>query len=114
MKFKKGTPTLPAWRANFFKKVAIYTLGMLPSAWQRAISRVYTRIFEWPVSRIMIRPYCKYHYCDPNYLDQFKPPVGKTSINLFRIFSFAVLKKSRQQKAKSCGPVKVNCAIAAP
>jgi phosphatidylserine decarboxylase len=99
-KFKKGTPTLPAWRANFFKKAAIYTLGMLPSAWQRAISRVYTRIFEWPVSRIMIRPYCKYHYCDPNYLDQFKPPVGKNEYQSFQDFFIRRFKEVPPAKGK--------------
>lgn len=77
---------LKPWKAKTFEYMAVNMLGNLPSPLQRGISKAYANFFNQPVSKHVIKPYCKANYNKKNYLDQFQPPEGKDTYTCFQDF----------------------------
>lgn len=71
---------------NFYRYLSLHVWGALPAILQRAISAWYARIYEHPLSRHIIAPYCKAHYKDERYLQQFEPASGKEGYRTFQDF----------------------------
>ena len=78
--------SISAWLAQFYQFMSIHLWGNLPSPLQRRISKVYSTLYHQALSRYFIKPYCRLHYRDPDYLDQFVPPEGKSSYENFQDF----------------------------
>ncbi len=78
--------------------------GSLPSQFQRLISKVYAKIFNLKISRHLIKPFCKLHYEEANYLDQFTPPFGKTEYQNFQDFFVRQFKELPKVKSKHIWP----------
>lgn len=77
---------LKPWRAKTFEYMAVSVLGGLPSPVQRGISKTYSKIFNHPISRHIIKPYCKFTYQQEDYLELFQPPKGKAEYATFQDF----------------------------
>ena len=77
---------IPKWRARLYQFFSAGIWGFLPSSWQRQFSAFYAKVYDKPFSRRLIKPYTRYYYRDPNYLDHFLPPEGKQSFNSFQDF----------------------------
>ena len=92
-KYKRSQPKLPEWQAKWYEKLAVFFLGALPAVWQRNISRWYAQIFTTRFSKYFIAPFCWFHFSDPNYLKQFKPPNGKEDYECFQDFFTRVFKE---------------------
>ena len=75
-----------SWWVKLWHYLSIQAWGKLPAAQQRSISASYARIYDQAWSRYLIRPYCWWHYPEKNYLDQFKPPLGKATFDTFQDF----------------------------
>lgn len=71
---------------NFYRFLSLYVWGALPPIVQRAISAWYARIYDHPLSRHIIAPYCKAHYKDERYLQQFSPASGDKEYKNFQDF----------------------------
>lgn len=56
-------------------------------------SKIYASVYNQGFSKIIIKPYCKVHYNDPLYLDQFKPASGAVSYQSFQDFFTRVYKQ---------------------
>ncbi|WP_353779496.1 phosphatidylserine decarboxylase [Winogradskyella sp. 3972H.M.0a.05] len=90
--------------AAFYKYLSVKIWGNIPSPIQRKLSKIYTKIYDTPLSKQFIKPYCKFHYNDPNYLDQFKPPNGKTRYESFQDFFIRQLKEVPLTRSFSVWP----------
>ncbi|MEZ2416158.1 phosphatidylserine decarboxylase [Muriicola sp. E247] len=77
---------IPKWRSDLYQFMSAGVWGYLPGNWQRGFSAFYARIYELPISRKLIKPYIRYYYRSPDYLDNFLPPKGKTSYSSFQDF----------------------------
>lgn len=99
-KYKKAFPAPPVWRARLYERVLLFLFGLMPAGWQRGLSRLYTHMFYWPASRILIKPFCRYHFADPHYLNQFKPPEGKEKFESFQDFFTRALKEPPMPQAE--------------
>ena len=67
--------------------------GVLPSPLQRGISSVYANVYNKKWTKHIIKPYCKAHYSDPNYIEQFKSArTGKDTFESFQDFFTRVYK----------------------
>ena len=86
-------PAISEQRANWYQYLSLKVWGMLPSAVQRNISKVYSNVYNQAFSKHFIKPYCKLHYADPNYIDQFKPPHGKGNFETFQDFFIRYFKE---------------------
>ncbi|MEM7550580.1 MAG: phosphatidylserine decarboxylase [Bacteroidota bacterium] len=82
-----------SFKHSIYRFLSLNVWGSLPAWLQKGISWFYTRIYEKPFSKHFIRPYCKIHYPDPNYLDQFKPPKNKSDFQNFQDFFIREFKK---------------------
>ncbi|MEQ9426116.1 MAG: phosphatidylserine decarboxylase [Cyclobacteriaceae bacterium] len=71
---------------SFYRFLSIDVWGGLPAVFQREISRLYTSIYSTSWSRLIIEPYCRHHYTDPDYLKQFKPASGASTYQNFQDF----------------------------
>ncbi len=60
--------------------------GAMPGVAQRGVSKVYAAVYNRKWSKHIIKPYCKAHYSDPKYLDQFVPASGKANYESFQDF----------------------------
>lgn len=74
------------WWTNLWHRLSIEWWGNLPAERQRAISANYASVYDKNWSRHLIGIYCRWHYPDPNYLQQFKPPNGKAEFETFQDF----------------------------
>ncbi|GAA4278097.1 hypothetical protein GCM10022259_28220 [Aquimarina mytili] len=72
--------------ASLYEFFSLKIWGSLPSQFQRLISKIYAKVFNLRISKHLIKPYCKIHYKEVNYLDQFTPPSGKTEYHTFQDF----------------------------
>ncbi|NER13731.1 phosphatidylserine decarboxylase [Leptobacterium flavescens] len=77
---------VPQWRAYLYTFFSVKLWGNLPSPFQRSISKKYSSLFDSRFSRRIIKAYVRFHYKDPDYLDKFKPPNGKTAYESFQDF----------------------------
>lgn len=77
---------VPSWRAYLYTFISVKIWGNLPSPIQRRISKKYSALFHHNLSRHLIRNYVRLNYSNPNYLDKFKPPNGKSSYTTFQDF----------------------------
>ncbi|MEL6972818.1 MAG: phosphatidylserine decarboxylase [Bacteroidota bacterium] len=75
-----------SWWAKLWNYLSIRAWGSMPAARQRAISARYAQVYDQPWSRLLIAPYCWWHYPEKNYLSQFKPPQGKAAFETFQDF----------------------------
>ncbi|TRX59579.1 phosphatidylserine decarboxylase [Fulvivirga sp. M361] len=66
--------------------------GNLPSQFQRFISKVYANLYNKHFSKYIIKPYCKFNYTDPHYLDQFRSASGSNNYSSFQDFFTRVYK----------------------
>lgn len=73
-------------KRSVFSFISIYIWGVMPGRTQRWISRVYADVYNKNWSKKLIKPYCKAHYNDPNYLEQFIPASGAESYKNFQDF----------------------------
>lgn len=92
-------------KASLFEFLSLKIWGSLPSYFQRLISSGYAKVYDLPVSKYIINPYCKFHYDDPNYLEQFKPPFEKQTYDTFQDFfirQFKELPKVNSNYVWSC------------
>lgn len=80
-------------RADFYQLLSLHLWGKLPAAVQRQISRVYSNLYNQTFSKHFIKPYCKIHYPNPDYLAQFKPPQGKANYENFQDFFTRLFKE---------------------
>ena len=55
-------------KSSVFRFISLNMWGVLPGVTQRGISRVYANVYNKKCSRYIIKPYCKNHYNDPEYL----------------------------------------------
>jgi len=104
-KYKRTPPKLPCWRAHWYERLAVQVLGRLSVQWQHRISKWYTSIFNQAFSKAFIAPFVWYHFNDPHYLDQFKPPNGKEVFDCFQDFftrQFKSLPLPKGKKIWSC------------
>jgi phosphatidylserine decarboxylase len=62
-----------------FKLFANFLWFHLPGAWQKRFSFLFSRIFDWKLSRLLIIPSCLMFGMDSDYLDQFEAESGKPS-----------------------------------
>ena len=60
--------------------------GRLPGGIQQRLSAFAGRLFESPVSRFLIRPYCKIYYNDSRYHHRFVPGNGQPRYRNFQDF----------------------------
>lgn len=74
------------WWANVWHYLSITLWGNLSADAQRRISARYAQVYDQQWSRRLIPLYCRIHYPDPNYLEQFKPPRGKGEYETFQDF----------------------------
>jgi len=72
--------------------ISIDLWGNLPSPVQRGLSSFYAKVYDKKISRHFIKPYCRYHYEDKNYLDQFEPASGSDKYQSFQDFFTRVFK----------------------
>jgi len=73
-------------KRSVFSFISIYMWGIMPGRTQRWISRTYADLYNKDWSKKLIKPYCKVHYSDPNYIDQFSPASGADSYKNFQDF----------------------------
>ena len=73
-------------KRSVFSFISIYMWGIMPGRTQRWISRTYADLYNKDWSKKLIKPYCKAHYSDPNYIDQFSPASGADSYKNFQDF----------------------------
>lgn len=73
-------------KRSVFSFISIYIWGVMPGRTQRWVSSFYADVYNKPWSRHIIKPYCKAHYKDPNYLEQFKPASGAEQYKSFQDF----------------------------
>jgi phosphatidylserine decarboxylase len=73
-------------KSSVFRFISLNMWGVLPGVTQRGISRVYANVYNKKWSRHIIKPYCKNHYNDPEYLKLFKPASGADSYQTFQDF----------------------------
>ena len=76
-----------------YRYISLNVWGNLPSQVQRHISRIYSNLYNKSFSRFIIKPYCKWNYSDPRYLDQFRPASGRDDYSSFQDFFTRVYKK---------------------
>ena len=84
---------IPYWRAVLYKFLSVTFWGSLPSTIQRRVSALYGRVYNKPFTNYIIAPYVRYYYSDPNYLDKFLPPKGKSDFDSFQDFFIRRFKK---------------------
>ena len=84
---------IPNWRAFLYKCLSVHFWGSLPSTIQRKISSYYAGVYNKPVTKHIIAPYVRFYYNDPNYLDNFYPPEGKSEFDSFQDFFIRRFKK---------------------
>lgn len=84
---------IPHWRAVLYKFLSVTFWGSLPSTIQRRVSSLYARVYDKPVTKYIIAPYIRFYYSDPNYLDKFYPPEGKSDFDSFQDFFIRRFKK---------------------
>ncbi len=77
---------VPKWRAAFYKFLSVNVWGAIPSPFQKKMSKVYANLYNKPFSKHLIRPYVRFYYNDPNYLEKFKPPFEKEDFHSFQDF----------------------------
>ena len=68
------------------------------------MSRIYARIYDQPFTKHIIEPYCRFHYKDPTYLQQFKPPNNKTGYDSFQDFFIRQFNELPEVKSQSVWP----------
>lgn len=73
-------------KRSVFSFISIYMWGKLPGRAQRKVSSIYADVYNKPWSRHLIKPYCKAHYKDPQYIDKFIPASGADSYKSFQDF----------------------------
>jgi phosphatidylserine decarboxylase len=71
-------------RQKAYRYMSLNLWGNVPSKLQKAVSKIYANVYNRKWTKHIIKPYCRYHYKDPNYIDQFKP----ADINKERFESF--------------------------
>lgn len=84
---------IPQWRADLYKFLSVTLWGSFPSAIQRSVSSLYAGVYDKPITKYIIAPYIRYYYSDPNYLDKFYPPEGKSDFGSFQDFFIRRFKK---------------------
>ncbi|MEL7004500.1 MAG: phosphatidylserine decarboxylase [Bacteroidota bacterium] len=77
----------------FYRFVSLNIWGNIPSQLQRSISRLYASIYNQPFTRLIIKPYSKFNYSDPNYLVQFRSASGRDYYSSFQDFFTRVYKE---------------------
>ncbi|MFD0861923.1 phosphatidylserine decarboxylase [Sungkyunkwania multivorans] len=77
---------VPQWRATLYRFLSVKLWGNIPSPTQRKISRLYSSVYDKPISKHIIKPYIRANYSDKQYLEKFKPPFGKTEFESFQDF----------------------------
>lgn len=95
---------MASMRATIYQFLSIKVWGLLPAPLQRGLSRSFTHIYEKRWSRHLIRPYCKMAYRDPNYLEKFVPPEGKTEYSSFQDFFVRTLRHPLKVKSERSWP----------
>ncbi len=95
---------IPAWRAYFYQFLSVNIWGKIPSSWQRNLSYHYTRIYTASWSRYIIKPYIAFHYQDHSYLQNFKPPKGKSDYTNFQDFFIRELSEIPKSTAEYVWP----------
>lgn len=73
-------------RDKVYRYLSLNVWGNFPSPLQRGVSKVYTKIYDKKFSKLIIKPYCKMHYSDPNYIDQFVSASGSENFRSFQDF----------------------------
>ena len=71
---------------GFYRFLSIDVWGGLPPVLQRLVSRIYTTIYNTRWSRHIIEPYCRHHYTDSSYLENFVPESGGDYYQTFQDF----------------------------
>lgn len=71
---------------NVYRFLSLKAWGSLSPASQRRISSAYASFYNKKFTRHLIKPYCKVHYQDPNYLDRFVPASGNKEYESFQDF----------------------------
>lgn len=85
--------SIPQWRADIYKFLAVTFWGSLPGNFQRRISAFYSKVYDKPFTKYIIAPYVRYYYKDPGYKDKFLPPEGKKDFGSFQDFFIRRFKK---------------------
>lgn len=87
---------------NTWRFFSLRIWGALPPLVQRTLSRWYARLYDQPISRHIIKPYCQTHYKqNPDYLQQFKPASGATRYQSFQDFFIRQFKEPLQVQAEA-------------
>ena len=68
------------------------------------LSKLYASLYDLPISKHVIAPYCKFHYEDKDYLNQFKPPNQKLTYNSFQDFFIRQFKELPNPKSRYIWP----------
>ncbi len=95
---------VPYWRAYFYKFLSVQLWGGLPNKLQKKISCWYTKFYQKPISKHIIKPYLRINYQDENYLEKFKPPFGKATFDTFQDFFTREFKELPKQSHKYAWP----------
>ncbi len=90
--------------ASVYEFLSLTVWGRLPGQIQRWISKFYAKVFNLSISKHIIKPYCKIHYKESNYLDQFVPPSGKVEYQNFQDFFIRKFKTLPKVNAKQAWP----------
>ena len=88
----KNNRTGKGLKASTFRFISISLWGVLPGVVQRKISRTYANIYNKKWTKHLIKPYCRAHYDNPNYLDNYLPASRANDYRSFQDFFTRVLK----------------------
>ncbi len=78
---------------QFMRLFLIHFWGNLPALVQKFISQLHTQFYNLSISKHLIPLYCKVHYKDPKYLQQFAPGGKAQEFRNFQDFFTRKFKK---------------------
>ncbi len=81
-----------SYKLRFYRFLSVYVWGSLPGIVQRKVSAIYTTIYNKRFSKLLIKPYVRLNYNDPNYLEKFRPASGGSYYQNFQDFFIRVFK----------------------
>ena len=90
--------------ASFYEFLSLRIWGFFPSWFQRFISGIYANVFNLHISKFLIKPYCRFHYEEADYLSQFKPPSGRSKYLNFQDFFVRQFKELPKNSSPTVWP----------
>lgn len=102
------------WWANLWRYLSIQAWGSLSAPVQRSVSALYGSMYNQAWSRFLIKPYCWWHYSNPNYMDAFQPSGGKASYACFQDFFIREFKQLPMTKDEVVWPCEGTLCHAGP